>query len=461
MEHTEHTKIKPNGVALIPLLLFIAIYLGAGIYLNAQGVEMAFYQFPAPVAVLIGIVAAFILLKGTADEKLETFVSGCGNENIIIMCCIYLLAGAFSDVAGAMGGVDSFAYLGLSIIPAQFMTAGIFVLSSVMATATGTSMGTIAAIGPIAVSVAQAAGLGLPMTMAAVMGGAIFGDNLSIISDTTIAATRTQGVETRDKFRMNFTIALPAAVITFVLLMIFARPETAVPAAVGQFDIVKVIPYFVVLITALLGVNVFIVLTIGIALCGAIGIAYGDLNVLTFGQSIYAGMAGMLDVFLTSLLIGGLAEMMRKAGGLEFLISKIRRMIKGEKTAQIGVSVLASVTDLAVANNTVAIIIDGPIAKEISEEYQVDPRRTASLLDIFACVFQGIIPYGAQMLLVGGLTNGMVGTFNMLPLCWYQMLLAAFALLSIFVPFANGVMKKNPWNWEKGMDQKRVERLQA
>lgn len=455
----EKRKVEANFTALIPFLLFIVIYLGAGIYLNAQGVEMAFYQFPAPTAVLIGVIAAFIMLKGSVEEKFNTFLEGCRDENIIIMCIIYLLAGAFSSVAKATGGVDSFVSLGLSIVPVRFITAGLFVISALMSTATGTSMGTIAAVGPIAVGVARAAGLGMPLTMAAVMGGAMFGDNLSVISDTTIAATRTQGVEMRDKFRLNFIIALPAAIITIALLLMTGAPQIATAVEIGDYNILKVLPYAVVLVVALLGVNVFVALTIGIMLSGIVGIATEALNFLTLGQQIFNGMAGMIDVFLTSLFIGGLAEMVKKAGGLQFLIDRIQSMITGKKSAEIGIAALVSVTDLAVANNTVAIIIDGPIAREISDKYKVDPRRSASILDIFSCVFQGAIPYGAQMLLMGTLAEGAVFALDIMPLLWYQMLLAVFAVISIFVPFADGVIKKNPWDWEKWMDQERANRL--
>lgn len=452
-------RVEASFIALIPFLLFIVIYLGVGVYLNSQGVAMAFYQFPAPTAVLIGVIVAFLMHKGSIEEKFDTFLTGCRDENIIIMCIIYLLAGAFSGVAKASGGVDSFVNLGLTLIPAQFMTAGLFIISCFMSTATGTSMGTIAAVGPIAFGVAQAAGLGLPLTMAAVIGGAMFGDNLSIISDTTIAATRTQGVEMRDKFRMNFTIALPAAVITVILLLITGTPKVAAAIQIGDYNVLKVIPYAVVLVAALMGVNVFAVLAVGVILSGIIGIAAGSLSFLTFGQEVFNGMVGMFDVFLTSLFIGGLAEMTKKAGGLQFLINGVEKIIKGPKSAEIGIAALVSVTDLAVANNTVAIIIDGPIAKEICYEYKVDPRRSASFLDIFSCVMQGVIPYGAQMLLVGTLTGGAVFSLEIIPLLWYQMLLAVFAIVSIYIPFADGVIRKNPWNWEKGMAQDKVDRL--
>jgi Na+/H+ antiporter NhaC len=266
----ENKEIKANGVALIPFAAFIALYLGAGIVLDRQGVAMAFYQFPAPVAVLFGVVLAFIMLKGKIEEKVTTFIKGCGEENIQIMIIIFLMAGAFDHVSMTMGARDSFVNMGLTFVPPQFLTAGIFFLCCLMSISIGTSMGTIAALGPVAMALASAAGLNIPLMAAAVVGGAMFGDNLGIISDTTIAATRSLGVQMRDKFRMNFIIALPAAILTIVLLLIFGRPETITPAEIGDFNFIKVIPYIVILVTALAGVNVFVVLAIGILLAGFI-----------------------------------------------------------------------------------------------------------------------------------------------------------------------------------------------
>mgnify|MGYP000910987182 CR=1 FL=1 len=453
--------VKSNGFALIPFAVFIVIYLAAGIILQSMGVEMAFYQFPAPTAVFLGVVLAFIMFKGTLGEKFENFVRGCGEENIITMCIIYLLAGAFSGVSSAVGGVESTVNLGLTLIPAQFVTAGIFIISCFISLSTGTSCGTMVAVSPIAVGLADKAGLNLALVMAAVVGGAMFGDNLSIISDTTIAATKSVGVEMKDKFNLNFKIALPAAFITVVLLLIFGRPVTVPETADYSYNLVKVLPYLFVLITALLGLNVFAVLTSGIALSTIIGFIYGDLTIVTFAQEVYNGFLSMIDIFLVSMLTGGLAYMVAKEGGLQWLLDKIQSLIKGKRSAEVGIAALVSLTDVAIANNTVSIIIDGPIAKGISKEYKVDPRRTASLLDIFSCVMQGIIPYGAQMLMVGSYTSGLVGPMDVIPLLWYQQLLAVFAILSIFVPFADSVIKKNPWNFEHWMPENEIIKQKA
>ena len=444
----QNEKIKPSSKALIPFAVFIFLYLGVGIILETSGTEMAFYQLPAPVAIIVGVVVAFIIFKGSIEEKFSQFAKGCGNENILIMCFIYLFAGAFATVAKSMGGVDSTVNLGLSFIPAQYITAGLFVIAAFISVATGTSMGTISTVAPIAIATAEKAGLNMTLIVAAIIGGAMFGDNLSVISDTTIASTRTQNCELKDKFKVNFYIALPAAVLTFVLLIIFGKPETIVPIQKLDYNLVKVIPYILVLGLAVSGFNVFLTLGVGTVVAGIVGIAYGDLTPLTFAQNIYAGFTGMNEIFLLSMFTGGLAHMVTQHGGLQWILEKIQSVVKSEKSAQIGISAIAAAADMAVANNTVAIIITGPIAKELSRKYKVDPRKSASLLDIWTCIFQGFIPYGAQILLAGSLTSGAVSPLALFPFLWYQQLLAVFTLISMFIPYADGLIKKRPWNWE-------------
>ena len=443
---------RGGGLALIPFLIFIIIYLGAGLLLQAQGKEMAFYQFPSVTAMFIAVLAAFCMGKESINEKFSVFARGAANENVLTMLMIYILAGAFSTVAKAMGGVDSTVNLGLSVIPVQLLTAGVFVISAFMGTATGTSMGTITTIVPIVVGVADRSGLSIPMLLGACVGGAMFGDNLSMISDTTIAATRTQGCELRDKFKVNFFIALPAAAITVVILLLVGRPETVAPMGDLSFSIVKVLPYVAVLVLALIGVNVFLTLTIGIFSAGIIGMIGGELTVFTFAQAIWDGFTGMSEIFFLALFCGGLSEMIAHNGGITWLIEKLRGMMKGNKSAQVGVAALVSLADCATANNTVAIIVSGNVARDISREYKVDPRRTASLLDVFSCVFQGIIPYGAQLLTAATLTtlnyDIVMSPVEIVPYMWYCWILAAFGLLSIFVPYAAGTCRKDPWNWE-------------
>ena len=442
---------KGKGSALLPFLLFIVIYLGAGLYFQAQGVEMAFYQFPSVTAMFIALLLAFCQGKGTIDQKFTVFAKGAANENVLTMLMIYILAGAFSTVASAMGGVDATVNLGLSVIPVHFLAAGVFVISAFMGTATGTSMGTISAIVPIAVGVAEKGGLSLPLFLGACVSGAMFGDNLSMISDTTIAATRTQGCQLRDKFRVNFLIALPAAIITIIVLLVVGRPETVTEMGNLSFNVIKVIPYLAVLVLALIGMNVFLVLTIGIFAAGIIGLALGDLDIPLFAQSIWNGFTGMNEVFFLSLFCGGMSEMIAHNGGITWLIEKLGRMMKGNQSAQVGVAALVSLADCATANNTVAIIVSGPMAKNMSRIHKVDPRRTASLLDVFSCVLQGMIPWGAQLLTAASLTTIYGVTMNpidILPYMWYCWILAAVGILSIFIPFADGICRKDPWNWE-------------
>lgn len=453
-------KQRGNGWALLPFLVFIAIYLGAGLILQAQGKEMAFYQFPSVTAMFIALLVAFCMGKGSIDAKFSVFAKGAANENVLTMLMIYILAGAFSTVAKAMGGVDSTVNLGLSIIPVELLTAGVFVISAFMGTATGTSMGTITAIVPIAVGVADKSGLSIPMLLGACVGGAMFGDNLSMISDTTIAATRTQGCELRDKFKVNFFIALPAAIVTVIVLLIVGRPEAASAMGDLSFSIIKVLPYVMVLVLALIGVNVFLTLTLGIFAAGLIGIAGGDLTIFTFAQAIWNGFIGMNEIFFLALFCGGLSEMIAHNGGIVWLIEKLRGMMHGNKSAQVGIGALVALADCATANNTVAIVVSGNVAKDMSHEYQVDPRRAASLLDVFSCVVQGIIPYGAQLLTAATLTtttyNIVMSPVEIVPYMWYCWILAIFGLLSIFVPYADGVCRKDPWNWEYNMPQSDV-----
>lgn len=427
-----NTKTKGSFKGLIPFLVFIGFYLGSGIILDSMGVELAFYQLPAPVAIFPGIIVAFLLFKGSIKEKFETFLEGCGHQDIITMCIIYLLAGGFAIVSKSMGGVDSTVNLGLTYVPSHYIAPGLFAIAGFISTATGTSVGSIVSLAPIAVGLAEKSGVSMPLVLAALMGGAMFGDNLSIISDTTIAATRTQGVEMKDKFRVNIKIAAPAAILTLLLLIVFGKPEIAPETGVYAFNIVKVLPYIFVLTLSLIGINVFVVLTAGIVLSGAIGLFYGDFTWLGYAKEIYNGFTGMTEIFLLSLLTGGLASLVTKAGGVDWIMSTIEKRIKGVKSAQMGMALLVTLTDMAVANNTVAIIINGPIAKKISDRYGVDPKKSASVLDIFSCIAQGAIPYGAQMLIMLSFAGGKVSPFDIIPLLWYQMILAVFTIGYIF-----------------------------
>lgn len=449
---------EASGIALLPLLLFIVIYLGAGIILQSKGVAMAFYQFPSVVAMTIAVVVAFIMYHKTGiNENFSLFARGAGEENIMTMLMIFLLAGAFSSVAGAMGGVQSTANLGLTIIPARFIVPGIFVIAAFLSTATGTSMGTVGAIVPIAYQMGKTADLNMAFVMAAVMTGAMFGDNLSMISDTTIAATRTQGVQLKDKFRTNAWLSLPSAVIAIVLMILFGDAGSAVGTL--DYSVVKIIPYILVLVLALIGMNVFAVLIIGIVSAALVGVGTGAITFMDVAGKIWEGYQGMIEVFLLSMFVGGLAEMTKHYGGLKWLIQKANKFFKGPKSASVGIAVLTAIIDAATANNTVSIIVNGEIAKEISRKYKIDPRRTASFLDIFSCIMQGFIPYGAQFLMVASLTKNTVNPTDMIPYNWYLMILAVVSISSVMIPAYNKIVCKGQWDWEHMMPDYEVAKL--
>lgn len=446
---------KISAKALIPFLVFIIIYLSTGIILQLRGVEMAFYQLPAPIAVFIGIISAFLLFSGSVDEKFDTLVEGCGDSNIIIMCLIYLLAGAFSALASKSGGVDSVVGLGLSFIPGKFLTAGVFLISCFISIATGTSVGSITALGPIAVGLSESGGINLSLMLGALVGGSMFGDNLSVISDTTIAATRSQNCQMKDKFRMNIKMALPAGLITLILLLIFGAPESEPSQKDLSYELIEIIPYIFVLISALMGLNVFLVLTGGILFSGIILLFDNGFDFLSLSQTMWEGFTGMFEIFLLSMLIGGLSNMVNKEGGINWIIEKIKKIAKGEKSGQLGIALLVSLADIAVANNTVAIIISGPIAKKMCGEYKIDPRRSASLLDSFSCVFQGIIPYSAQVLIAASFSKGKLAPFQLIPYFYYQFILGLVAIISIYIPFTR---PKDKWNFELDMAESEVKK---
>ena len=424
---------KISAKALIPFAIFIGLYLATGLFLQIKGVEMAFYQLPAPIAVFVAIIVAFFIFEGSIEDKFDTLVSGCGDSNIIIMCLIYLLAGAFSSLAKASGGVDSVVALGLAFIPSGFLTAGVFLIASFISIATGSSVGTITALGPIAVGLANTSGISLALMLGALVGGAMFGDNLSIISDTTIAATRSQGCDMKDKFKMNAKIAIPSAILTLILLLVFGAPKVTTSPTDLTYDLLSIIPYLFVLIVALMGVNVFVVLTGAIGLSSALLLLRGS-SIIDISQIIWEGFTGMFEIFLLSMLIGGLSKMVADEGGINWIISKIKILATDLRTGELGIGLLVCLADICVANNTVAIIISGPIAKKMSREFEIDPRRSASLLDTFSCVFQGIIPYSAQVLIAAGFTGGALAPFELIPFFWYQFILGILALISILGP---------------------------
>ena len=397
--------VRPSALALTPLLLFLALFFGAGLYYTAQGEAMGFYQLRAPVAILPALALGVWLARRRGVPAQQTLLQGMGDGNVMLMCLIFLLAGAFATVSKAIGAVDAVVALGLGTLPAGLILPGLFLVAAFVSLSIGTSMGTLAAVVPIALGVADAAGLDRVLVTSAVLGGAMFGDNLSIISDTTIAATRSQGAEMRDKFRENFRIALPAAIATIVLLATLgdAAPVEAPDAASPWL----VLPYVVVLGLALAGLDVVLVLGIGLVVSGVFGFVLAqEYDAVSFAGDIYLGFESMVEITLLSILIGGLAALIKAAGGLAWLaqvIAKFARGHTGRRSGELSIAALAAGSDALTANNTVAILVTGSLAKDIAQRHDISPRRAASVLDIFACVVQGVLPYGAQILLAASL----------------------------------------------------------
>lgn len=424
--------------AFSPLIVFISLFLGLGIYYHLEGVEFAFYQMPAPVAAIPAVVLALLLAKGNAEKRLEDFIAGMGNSNVLTMCLIYLLAGAFSVLTKSIGAVESAVQLGLNLFPESFILPGIFLLSSIISLAMGTSMGAISAIGPIAAGMAEKTGIPLGILFGALVGGAMFGDNLSVISDTTIAATKTQGALMVDKFKENFKIALPAALITVLLLFWKEIPVPSIPKEEVQWF--KVLPYGILLLLSLLGVNVFSVLFIGILAASLVGfVALPGFGIQSLGQNIFQGFKEMQEIFLLSLLMGGLGKMMKDQGGIALIKETFEkltlRLAKNKKLHQffteISLALSITITNLAVANNTVAILICGDFFKEVSSKEKISPKRSASILDIFSCVTQGLIPYGAQVLLASQLAK--VSPLEIVKDVTYCYLLAVTTFISMII----------------------------
>lgn len=439
MHYTSSSKPQqPNAFALLPLMVFLLLFMGVGSYLTWQGVEFAFYQLPAPVAVLPAVVLAIALSKESLNRAIEQFLRGVGHSDIMAMCIIYLLAGAFAAVAKATGGVDATVNLGLALLPASLILPGLFVISAFVATAMGTSMGTIAAIAPVALGIAQAADLNLGLTAGVVLSGAMFGDNLSIISDTTIAATRSQGCHMRDKFKENIRIALPAALLALVVFTFSS--QTAQSPQTSDIEWLKVLPYFTILVLAVMGLNVFLVLLVGILMAAGVGGLSDGYSLSTLTKDVYAGFGNMQEIFLLSMLIGGMGELMKQQGGLAFLTQHISRMIdkfarshsdvQKMRASELGIAGLVALTNVCTANNTVAIIVSGGVAKELAEHNGVTAKRSASLLDIFSCIMQGVLPYGAQALLLGSIFQ--MSPLSVVSYSYYCFFLAVAALVAVF-----------------------------
>ncbi|MBO1512645.1 Na+/H+ antiporter NhaC family protein [Metabacillus bambusae] len=421
------TDRKGNPWALLPFVVFLIIFIGSGI------VTGDFYKFPVIVAITIAAAVALATnRKESFNQKVEIFCKGAGDTNIMLMVLIFLLAGAFSEVAKGMGAVDSTVNLALSVVPQNLLMVGIFIIACFISLSMGTSMGTIVALAPIGVGISEQTDISLALSMAAVIGGAMFGDNLSFISDTTIAAVRTQGTKMKDKFKVNFFIVLPAAIIACVILGFLTIGEQA---AITQhsYSWFKILPYICVLITALAGVNVFLVLFIGVVFSGIIGLADGSYRLMDIIQQIGNGMSGMYEISFLAILIAGMVGVIKHNGGIDYLLYKVTRNIKSKKGAEFSIAGLVSLTDLSTANNTISIIITGPLAKNIADNYDIDPRKSASLLDIFSCCIQGLIPYGAQLLVAAGVAN--ISPVSILQYSFYPLLIGVCGVISILIGY--------------------------
>ena len=428
---------KNNPRALLPILMFLLLYLGLGlIFEYVLKIEMGFYNIPIVICFLFAILVACLQNPSLPfDKKLEIMGQGVGDKNIVTMLLIFLVAGAFVGVVGR-SSAESVAYFMLSLIPARFAVAVLFVVSCFVSTAMGTSVGTITLITPIAVSVANASGFAVPLCVGAVMGGAMFGDNLSFISDTTIAACNGQGCAMKDKFRENFGIALPAALATLVIILFLSFQVPLAGRVEESYTLIQIIPYLLVLLGGILGFNVFVVLLVGILSGSVIMMATGQTAAVNLLSSMGSGASGMFETCMVAVLVAAMCALIRVYGGFDALLSLIRRLFKGRKAGQLGMGLLVGVMDIATANNTVAIVMANPIAREMGEEYGISPRKSASILDTFSCVFQGVIPYGAQMLVAISAAAELghpLSAFDIMPYLIYPYLLLVSSLIFIFL----------------------------
>ena len=419
-------KNQGRAIALLPIGVFLLIFIGSGI------ITGDFYSMPAIVGFLIALIVAFMQNKKLSFvQKLHMASKGAGDENILTMCLIFLAAGAFSGAVRASGGVESTVNLGLSILPGGMAVAGLFVIGCFISISMGTSVGTITALAPIAAGISEKTGFPMAICAAAVVCGAMFGDNLSIISDTTIAAVKTQGCDMRDKFLENFKIILPAAIITLGLFLFLGQTDEFHIEGSLDYNLLKVVPYLVVLFGAVSGVNVFVILIIGTALSMLVGLATGTFTAAKMFTHVGTGIYSMYDITVISIVVACIITLVKEYGGIEFVLNFIKSRISDAKGGELGIASLALLVDLCTANNTVAIVMAGPIAKDISEEFGVTPRRSASLLDMFSSMGQGLIPYGAQLLAAASLTG--LTPFDIIPYCFYPLLMGLSGLVFIFI----------------------------
>ena len=430
----EHDSKPMNGwLALSPLFVFLCVYLVSSIIADD------FYKIPISAAFLIASIYAIAICRGkTMEQRIATFSEGAGNKNVLLMIWIFVLAGAFASTAKEIGAIDATVNLALRILPGRLLYAGLFIASCFISMSIGTSVGTIVALVPVAAGIAEELALGgatgmsasVPFITAIIVGGAFFGDNLSFISDTTIAATRTQECSMADKFKVNIRIVTPAAIIV-TCLYVFLGSSVSVSPEAGAIEWVKLIPYVLVIALAIAGIDVAAVLTIGLAVNAIIGFCGGDLSWTGFLESIGSGISGMGDLIIVTMLAGGMLELIKANGGLDFIVDGMTRRIRGKRGAEFSIAALVSLSNLCTANNTIAIITTGRIAKDITKKFGLDPRKTASILDTFSCLIQGIIPYGAQLLMAAGLAG--ISTITIISHLYYPFIMGSCALLAILL----------------------------
>ena len=428
--------IKGGAIALLPIGVFIVLYLGLGILFEyVLKIPMGFYNIPIVVIFLIALLVACVQNKSLSiDDKVALMGKGVGDKNIMYMIIIFMEAGIFVGTVGRTSA-ESVAYFMLSVIPAKFAVAVIFFVSCFVSTAMGTSVGTITLITPIAIPLATASGFSLPLCIATVVGGAMFGDNLSFISDTTIAACNGQGCEMKDKFRENFKIALPAALVTLIIIVVISLKTYTGQSVSESYNLVQIIPYVLVLICGIIGINVFVVLLIGIISGAIIMLVTGATAATDLLANMGSGASGMFETTMVAILVSAICALIREYGGFDALLSWIQKIFKGKHGGQLGMGLLVGLMDIATANNTVAIVIANPIASDMAQSYGISSRKTASILDTLSCVFQGIIPYGAQMLVAISAASTLgysVSAFELIPYLFYPFLLLISSLIFIF-----------------------------
>ncbi len=428
---------KSNAWALLPIGIFIVLYLGLGITFEyILKIPMGFYKIPIVVIFLVSLLVACLQNRElNFDKKLTLMGQGVGDKNIITMLLIFLMAGVFVGVVGR-NSAESVAYFMLSIVPPRFAVCVIFIVSCFVSTAMGTSVGTISLLTPIAVAISTTSGFSLPLCIGTVVGGAMFGDNLSFVSDTTIAACNGQGCAMKDKFRTNFAVVLPAAIVTLGLILALSLKADIKPLGTMSYNLIQIIPYLLVLIGGIIGINVFVTLLIGIFTGCVIMLGTGAVGFTSLLESVGSGVSGMFETSMVAVLVAALCALIREAGGFQALLNGIRRVFRGKKGGQLGIGLLVGLMDISTANNTVAIVMANPIASEMAKEYNISPQKTASILDTFSCIFQGILPYGAQMLVALSTVSTMglqLGAFEVIAHLFYPMMLLLSSLVFMFL----------------------------